>query len=54
MVGVDCEGRVKVWLNPDFSCSLLSAPLYLEGNAKQCESSMVMELVALVDENTAY
>jgi hypothetical protein len=54
MVGIDCEGRIKVWLSPNFSASLLAAPLYLEGTDRQCEASMVMELVSLVDRNTAY
>ena len=51
MVGFDCEGRVKVWLNSNFSKHYLYGPHYLEpqtspfeekyGNEKQ----MVAEII---------
>jgi hypothetical protein len=30
MVGIDCEGRIKVWLNPNFSRNFLSTPHSIE------------------------
>ena len=54
MVGIDCEGRVKVWLSSNFSSNLLSGPLYLQEGQKQGEVLMVSEIVSIVDKNTAY
>lgn len=54
MVGIDCEGRVQVWLNPNFSKDYLFGPkLALEDDLQE-EGNMVMEVVALVDRNTVY
>ena len=57
MLGIDCEGRVKVWLNSDFSRNYLFGPHYYEGivEEQQCtEDKMVWEIVNMVEENTAY
>ena len=54
MVGIDCEGRVKVWLSSNFSSNLLSGTLYLQEGQKQGEVLMVSEIVSMVDKNTAY
>lgn len=42
MVGIDCEGRVKVWLSSNFSSNLLSAPLFLQESEKKGEILMVL------------
>lgn len=31
MIGIDSEGRVKVWLNSNFSKNYLFGPHYVEG-----------------------
>lgn len=31
MIGIDKEGRIKVWLNSDFSKNYLYGPYYIEG-----------------------
>jgi len=41
-VGIDCEGRVKVWLSSNFSSNLLSAPLFLQEIEKKGEILMVL------------
>lgn len=57
MLGIDCEGRVKVWLNSDFSRNYLFGPHYYEGIAEEesfTEEKMVWEVINMVEENTAY
>jgi hypothetical protein len=57
MVGIDADGRVRVWLNSNFSSNYLFGPYYVEEAGEgheHNEESMVREVVALVERNTSY
>jgi hypothetical protein len=58
MVGVDGEGRVRVWLNSNFSSNYLYGPYYVEGRVDRPqeldEGAMVEEIIAMVDRRIDY
>lgn len=52
MIGIDCEGRIKVWLNPNFSRHHIFGPQILEDTPRRSQAKMVMEVVTIIDQNT--
>jgi hypothetical protein len=61
MIGIDSEGRVKIWLNSNFSKNYLFGPHYVEGRVDyeaslkvNLEEKMVREVINIVEQNTSY
>lgn len=55
MVGIDGDGRVRVWLNSDYSRHYLYGPHYIDPRPDQhTEEDMIRQLVALVERKTIY
>lgn len=60
MVGIDREGRVKVWLNSNYSKNYLYGPYYIEGIVdpltgnleKEGEEAMIWDIVQMIEDNT--
>ena len=52
MVGVDSEGKVRVWMNSNFSCNYLYGPYYVEkgvdGVLVESEEGVVREVLSMV------
>jgi hypothetical protein len=52
IVGVDAEGKVRVWMNSNFSCNYLYGPYYVEkgvdGAIDESEEGVVREVLLMV------
>lgn len=55
MVGIDVDGRVRVWLNSDYSKNYLYGPHYIDPHPEDnSEETMVKQVINLVERNTVY